>query len=299
MSETRKRHEADAALPTAKMMHWRWRLHVVWVVPIVAALIAGYLVVDRVREAGSTITIKFEDGSGLRIGQTPIKYRGVPIGEVTGVKLSEDQQHVLVMARLQHAAASIAREGSIFWVVRPVVGIGNITGLRTVVTGPEIQVLPGTGKSASEFVGQERAPVTVEGEGLKIVLRAGRLGSLKPHSPVYYRGIEVGAVYELQLSADATAVDIHVFIQQRYAQLVRHSSKFWNVSGAAVSGGLFRGVDVKIESLSSLVAGGITFATPPQPNAKPVQDGTVFPLYDGPAKEWLRWTPQIPIPPGK
>jgi paraquat-inducible protein B len=210
LSETIKRHEADAALPTAKMMPWRWRLHVVWVVPIVAALIAGYLVVDRVRESGSTITIKFQDGGGLRIGQTPIKYRGVPIGEVTGVKLSEDQQHVLVMARLQSSAASIAREGSIFWIVRPEVGIGNITGLRTVVTGPEIQVLPGTGKSASEFVGQERAPVTVEGEGLKIVLRAGRLGSLKPHSPVYYRGIEVGAVYELQLSADATTVDIRI-----------------------------------------------------------------------------------------
>lgn len=299
MSESRKRHEADAALPTAKMMHWRWRLPVVWVVPIVAAFVAGYLVVDRVREAGSTITIKFQDGGGLRIRQTPIKYRGVPIGEVTGVKLSEDRQHVLVMARLQRSAASIAREGSMFWVVRPEVGIGNITGLGTVVTGPEIQVLPGTGKPASEFVGLERAPVAVEGEGLKIVLRASRLGSLKPRSPVYYRGIEVGAVYELQLGADATAVDIHVFIQQRYTPLVRHGSKFWNVSGAAVSGGLFQGVNVKIESLSSLVAGGITFATPPQPNVKPVQDGTVFTLYGGPAKEWLRWAPPIPIPPGR
>ncbi len=299
MNDAQKNPEVAEEIPKAKVKGRRWNFSVVWVVPVVAAIVAGYLVFDRLREFGPKITIKFKDGSGLKIGQTPIKYRGVPVGEVTAMELSQDQQHVLVKARLRRSAASIAREGSVFWILRPEVGIGNITGLGTVITGPHIEVLPGTGESASEFAGLESSPVALERKGLRIVLRSGRLGSLKPGSPVYYRGIEVGAVQDSQLSANAAAVDIHVYIRQRYASLVRSGSKFWNVGGAEVSAGLFRGVEIKVESLRSLVAGGIAFATPSDPKARPAGDRTVFRLYDEPEKEWLEWTPQISIPPEK
>jgi paraquat-inducible protein B len=219
------------------------------------------------------------------------------VGEVMAVELSEDQQYVLVQARLRHSAASIAREGAIFWVVRPEVGLSNVAALGTVITGPEIGVVPGNGEPRSEFVGLESSPVALEREGLKIVLRANRPGSLRSNSPVYYRGVEVGTVQDVQLSADATMVDVNVFIKQRYAKLVRSGSKFWNVSGADVSFGLLRGLELKMESLRSLVAGGITFATPNDPKAKPVKNGTVFTLYGEPKKEWLEWAPKISIQP--
>lgn len=299
MNDPQNHGEVAEELPKAKVKRRGWNFSVVWVVPVVAAVVAGYLVYGRIHEYGPKIVIKFKDGSGLKAGQTPIKYRGVPIGEVTAVELSEDQQHALVMARLRRSAAAIAREGSAFWIVRPEVGLGNITGLGTVITGPQIEVSPGTGEAKSEFVGLENPPVALERKGLKIVLRSSRLGSLKPSSPVYYRGIEVGAVQDSQLSANATTVDIHVIIKQRYANLVRSGSKFWNVSGADVSAGLFRGVEIKVESLRSLVAGGIAFATPKDPKARPAKDGMVFPFYDKPQKEWLEWAPEIPIPPGK
>lgn len=299
MNDPQTHGEVAEELPKAKVKRRRWNFPVVWVVPVVAAVVAGYLVYGRVHEFGPKIVIMFKDGSGLKAGQTPIKYRGVPIGEVTAVELSEDQQHALVMARLRRSAGSIAREGSAFWIVRPEVGLGNITGLGTVITGPQIEVLPGTGEAKSEFVGLESPPVVLERQGLKIVLRSSRLGSLKPSSPVYYRGIEVGAVQDSRLSANATTVDIHVIIKQRYANLVRSGSRFWSVSGADVSAGLFRGVEIKVESLRSLVAGGIAFATPNDRKAKPAKDGMVFPLYDKPKKEWLEWAPEIPVPPGK
>jgi paraquat-inducible protein B len=298
MSEPRENPRLVDALPKAAVKKkWRWNFPVVWVIPLLAVIVAGYLVYDRVREFGPKITIKFKDVSGLKIGQTPIKYRGVTIGEVTAVELTEDQQGALVKVRLRHSAASVAREESIFWIVRPEVGIGNVTGLGTVISGPEIQVLPGSGDDRREFVGLESQPVALDRGGLKIVLRSNRFGSLKPGSPVYYRGIEVGAVQDAQLSGNATAVDIHLFIKQRYANLVRSGSKFWNVSGVDVSAGLFRGVEIKLESLRSLVAGGIAFATPDDSKATPAKTGTVFPLYDGPKKEWLEWAPRIPIPP--
>ncbi len=296
MTDLEETPEFAAELPKARVQRRKWNIPIVWVVPVVAAIVAGYLIYNRVQEIGPRITIKFKDGSGLKAGGTPIKYRGVPIGEVTALELSEDHQQVLVTARLRRSAASIAREGSVFWIVRPEVGIGNITGLGTVITGPEIVVLPGTGEAKSAFAGLESSPVALERKGLKIILRSSRLGSLKPSSPVYFRGIEVGAVQDCQLSSNASTVDIHVFIKQRYARLVRNGSKFWNVSGMDVSLGLFRGLEINVESLRSMVAGGVAFATPDDPKDDPAKDGMVFPLYDKPQKEWSEWAPKIPIP---
>jgi paraquat-inducible protein B len=256
--------------------------------------VAGFLVWQRVQEQGPEITIRFKDGGGLRVGQTPIKYRGVQIGEVNNVELSEDHQQVVVKARLRHSAASLASEGTVFWIVRPQLGWGNVTGLSTVISGPEIEVLPGNGAPAKEFNGLDRAPVAMGAPGLKILLKAERPRSLRPNSPVYYRGVEVGIVQDVQLARNAGAADLHVLIWERYAPLVRSGSAFWNVSGASVSAGLFKGVQVDVESLRSLIAGGIEFASPPgAPAAKP---GTTFFLHHSPRKDWLAWNPKIALP---
>ena len=296
MSDPQAEHRVPDELPRASVTRRRRMFPVVWVVPLIAALVAVYLVYDRVREFGPKITIRFKDGTGVRTGQTPIKYRGVTIGEVTTVELSENREQVLVTARLQRSAASIAKEGAIFWIVRPEVGFGSITGLRTVITGPEIQVLPGNGAAKSEFLGLDRAPISAEPEGLKLILRADRPRSLKPNTPVYYHGVEVGVVQTVELGPNADTADVHALIRQRYAVLVRSGSVFWNVSGASVSAGLFSGLQIKMESVRSMVTGGIEFATPNDPGARQVRDGTVFPLYGAARKEWLQWAPRIQIP---
>src|SRR5262245_62003679 len=119
----------DDDLPQAQVRPRQWVLSVVWIVPVVAAIVAGWLVYDRYRQYGPDITIRFRDGSGVRPGQTPVLYRGVPVAEVTRVTLSEDQRSVEVRARVQRSASSIAREGSGFWIVRPEVGLEQVQGL--------------------------------------------------------------------------------------------------------------------------------------------------------------------------
>jgi paraquat-inducible protein B len=297
MADEPRRDDAES-LPAARVSRGWWSTVAIWIVPLVAAIVAGYLIYDRMKELGPEITIRFRDGSGIREGQTPILYRGVQVGEVTGVGLSRDQRHVEIRARLKRSASAIAREGSVFWIVRPEVGIGTITGLGTVITGPEIQALPGTGEERSEFTGLESAPAAMELRGLKVVLRTSRLGSLQRNSPVYYRGVEVGVVQEATLSPDATGVHVHVLIRSRYAPLVRANSVFWNVSGVSLRGGLFKGVEFKLESLRSLAAGGINFATPDD-SARPVKNGQIFPLHSEGRKEWLNWAPRIPLPEDK
>src|SRR5260221_10468003 len=224
--------EAADKLPRAKLRQRRWSFPVMWVVPVVAALVAAYLVYDQVREFGPKVTIRFKDGSGLKAGRTPIQYSGVRIGEVKDVKLSDDLRDVVVEARLLRSAASGAPEGSVFWIVRLGTELQDISNLGTVITGAYIQALPGTGSRKSDFVGMEGPQAALEPDGLELVLRTNRLGSLKPSSPVYERRIEVGPMRAVQLGADATVAEIHALIKPRYGKLVRSSSKFWNTSGA-------------------------------------------------------------------
>jgi paraquat-inducible protein B len=248
------------------------------------------------QDYGPEITVAFSDGGGLRVGQTPVRYRGVQVGEVTGVRLSKDEKKALVRIRLIRSAEGIAREGSRFWIVRPHVGFGQVTGLATVLSGPEISVIPGKAdaeaKAEFTFTGLESAPSTVEG-GLRIVVRAAR-PKMRPDAPVYYRGVEVGTVQKLDLAPNSLSADIHIVIYPRFASLVREGTTFWDVSGLNISGGLMKGLDVQFESLRAFITGGIEFATPP--GTARAKSGTVFFLYDEPKKEWLAWAPKIPIP---
>jgi paraquat-inducible protein B len=294
MDDSRRKPDATSDLPRARVTRSRWA-RVVWVVPLVAAIVAVFLIYDRISEYGPEITIRFRDGSGIKVAQTPILYRGVQVGEVKDIRLSEDYRHVEVRARLKRSAVAIAREGSVFWIVRPEVGIGNITGLATVLSGPEIQALPGTGQQQTEFDGLQSAPAALELKGLKIVVRAGQLGSLRRNSPVYYRGIEVGVVQDATLAPDGDRVHVHVLIRRRYAPLVRANSVFWNVSGVSVSGGLFTGVELRLESLRSLAAGGIAFATPDS-SERAARDGDIFSLQPEGKAEWEHWSPKIKLP---
>jgi paraquat-inducible protein B len=295
MSDAGSPGAAAAALPEAKVRRRRRLARLAWIVPIVAAVVAAYVVVERWREFGPEITIRFADGGGLRVGVTPIKYRGVRIGEVSGVELTRDLKQVLVRARLERSAGSIAREGATFWIVRPQVGLNSITGLGTVLTGPEIQALPGEGKEERSFVGLESAPVAFEEEGLSLILRTERPKALRQHSPVYYRGVEVGVVQDIALAPDATATDVRLLIRKRYAPLVQSGSMFWNVGGVRMKASLFHGIDIDLESLQALAQGGIEFATPTA-KGPPVKPGTVFALHDEPLAIWLSWTPKIPLP---
>jgi paraquat-inducible protein B len=267
----------------------------VWVVPVMALAVAGYLVFQHMRALGPSITIRFADASGLRIGQTPVNYRGVQIGEVTGIALTQDRRQAVVKVRLHRSAAPIAAEGAQFWIVRPEVGWGNVTGLNTVLSGPEIQVLPGRGeKRVAEFTGLDNAPVAAGEGGLRLVLRAERPKGVRVNTPVNYRGVEVGLVHKIELAPGAASADLHILIRSRYATLVRDGSAFWNTSGVQASGGILKGIELELESLRTLFTGSIEFATPSE-KAPRAKAGTVFFLHDKPKDEWLNWTARIPL----
>ena len=285
-------------LPRPKIQKSYWPLPLVWLAPLAAAVFAGYLFYNQYKTLGPEITVTFGDASDIKPGQTPVECRGVQIGEVSSLALSPDFHTVLLKIRLQRSDIAFAQKGALYWVVRPEVGNGVVSGLGTVFSGPYIEALPGHGEEVKQFTGFDREPAEAGEQTLKIVLRATDLGYLKPDSAIYFRGIQVGAIERYELSHDASFVVIHGSIRSPYSKLVTADSVFWNVSGADVSGGLFSGINVKIESLQSLLGGGVAFATPSS-DAAPAKDGAEFSLYDKPKKEWLDWAPNIALPSAK
>ena len=292
MSTTHK-HQPD--FPTAKVKR-QAKLSLIWLVPIIAALVAGVLVFQQLRKIGPTITIQFKDGNGLQANQSVLRYRGVQVGSVRAVQLTKDAKNVQVVARLDRSAATLAREGTIFWIVRPEVGAGGLHGLETIMSGVYIQALPAKedARPARNFTGVEEAPVVPANvNGVEFILRTPANASLNEGSPVYYRGMEVGSVNYLVLTPDSTGVDVHIQVKTNFAPLVRTDSVWWNAGGIKVNLHFF-GIDVGAENFKSLLVGGIAFATPSN-FAGIATNGTVFPLHDKSEEKWLKWTPSIPL----
>jgi paraquat-inducible protein B len=286
----------SSSLPKPIIKKRRWPLLLIWLAPIFSAALAGYYFYDLFQQRGMQITLTFSDATGLKAGQSQVMHLGVEIGQVADIQISPDEKHVLVRVKLHRSAASFARSGAAFWVVRPEISTQSISGLATVLSGPYIDSIPGNGDAQNQFIGLDKTPPTLE-DGIRIVLKSPRLDRLQPDTPVYFRGIQVGVIEKIQLSADADGVDVYAFIQRRYCPLVRANSQFWVVSAVDFKGGLLTGVQMKVESLRSLLSGGIAFATPDKNMGEPAENGATFPLYDEPKKDWTDWTPKIPITP--
>jgi len=254
----------------------------VWLVPVVAALIGGWLGYKAFSEKGPTITITFETAEGLEAGKTKIKYKDVDIGQVESIDISEDLSHVIVTAELGKRSEKHLSENTRFWVVRARVAAGGVSGLGTIFSGAYIGIDPGKpGKETRSFKGLEIPPVITTGlPGGHYILEAERLGSLDIGSPVYYRQIKVGQVVAYELEKEGKAVDIKVFIHAPHHEVVRQNTRFWNASGLDVAVDA-SGIRVNTESFVTMMVGGIAFDTPTnlEPGG-PAGEGHTFRLFE-------------------
>jgi paraquat-inducible protein B len=275
------------------------RFPLVWVVPLIALGVGGWMVFREFQNRGPEITIEFADGSGVTADKTELHHKGVSVGVVTGVELKPDLEGALVRVRLHKSAARIAREGSLFWIVHPEISLTGVRGLDTLLSGPKMSVRPGTGPNRNHFVGLERTPPPeLPEQGKAYILQAEQLGSLTTGAGVFYRQMKVGAVETSRLADDATSVLIRIHVEAPYADLIRTNTRFWNAGGFSFKVGL-RGAELKNTSLESMLSGGVAFATP-EPGkgdalAPLAPEGTVFHVSADPEKEWTQWSPKIPL----
>ncbi len=256
-------------------------LPLVWFLPLIALLVSGWLIAKSYNEKGPVITISFPTAEGLEVDKTKIKYLNVEIGKVTAISISDDLKTILVTAQMNSTAASYLNKNTSFWVVRPQVGLGGISGLGTLLSGPYIAIKPGDGSREDHFTGLTTAPLLKSNiEGTHFILETSNLGSMKPGTPINFHGIPVGEVLSHKLSEDANAIRLTIFINKPYDQFVRKNTRFWIDSGVDLSASA-DGFKVRTGPLISLLSGGIAFRATTEDTIESIQpENSIFQLYD-------------------
>jgi paraquat-inducible protein B len=269
-------------LPRPVVKRRRFNASLIWLIPALAALVGIGLVVTNWLAAGPNITISFQSGEGLDAGKTTVKYKNVVIGRVNKIRLSHDRSHVLVNVALEKSAEGFASKDTRFWVVRPRIGLGGVSGVDTLLSGAFIGADVGDSKeSEDEFKGLEIPPAVNHGApGRSFILNTNDLGSLDIGSPIYFRRIQVGRVVSYKLDRDGKGVSLQIFIDGPNDKFVTKASRFWNASGVDLSLGA-NGLKLNTQSISSVLAGGIAFQDPKGPHdAAPAPEDQAYNLFD-------------------
>ena len=282
-------------LPRPIIKKMRWPFPTIWLVPLVAACLAGYYIYEHHQETGTQITIQFDDAGGIKPGETTVSLHGVTIGHIRSVELTADHLHTIAHVQLENAVDFLTKANTLFWLVRPEVSLSNISGLNTLVSGPYVDCRPGDGAGTHTFTALNSAPMVI-GPGIKLILAADQIAQLSVDSPVTYRGIQVGVVKDIRLSNTADSVNVTVFVWDRYKNLLRTNSQFWMLKGADIQGSIFSGLKLKLGSVQNLLSGGVAFATPEKNYGNLVTDGESFELHDQPKDDWLKWKSKIQLP---
>ena len=246
-------------------------------------------------EKGTDIVVSFTEAKSIQPGKTKVYYRGVPIGMVKDIALSKDGKRAECVIELEKNATQFAVEGSVFYLVYPKVGFEGISGLETIISGSYIAIDPGSGKIKKEFNGELSRVSNEPEEGVSsYTLETDHAESLSVGDAIFFRGITVGTIEDTRLSPTAQSVLIKVNIKSKYSKLIRKNTSFWRKQGIKADLGLF-GSKIKVNSLDTILKGGIEFATPneEQPMA-PV--GTVFALQEDEPKNLKEWKPSLTFP---
>lgn len=258
----------------------RFRIPLVWVIPIVAALIGLFLAGRTWYEQGPVVTLQFRTGAGLEPGKTRIKYKDVDVGQISTVRLAKDGSHVVATAQMAREAAPLLVEDTRFWVVSAKVSGSAVSGLDTLLSGTYVGMDAGKSSEARrDFVGLEDAPVVSLGvPGRSFALHADTLGSIDVGTPVYFRRIQAGQVTAFKLDDAGQHLDIQVFIKAPYDRFVTIDTRFWNASGIDLKLGA-EGLQLNTESATAILAGGLAFETPPGGDTEAAPAGQDFRLF--------------------
>lgn len=280
MNEEKTEEPAEEAVPVPEKARQRdWMPSLIWLIPILAALVGISLAVQTWLQRGPEITIEFRSAEGLEAGKTKVKYKEVQIGSVTAVKLAEDHTRVLVTVLLNKEAEGFAAADSRFWVVRARMGSAGVSGLSTLLSGGYIGADAGIKKEkAHKFTGLEVPPiVTRDSSGKQFVLRAADIGSVDVGSPIYFRRIEVGKVSAYDLDEDGKNITMRIFVNAPYDKFVGANTRFWHASGVDVKLSA-SGIAVNTQSLMTILLGGLAFQSPDDNRGPPAQENTAFVL---------------------
>ncbi|RBW46897.1 paraquat-inducible protein B [Psychromonas sp. B3M02] len=239
------------------------KISAIWIIPILALFIGAWMLFQYVNNKGTEITIIMPTAEGIKVGKTEIRSLNVKVGMVTAVTLSENYDHIEIKAQMSKDSERMLNDKTQFWVVKPRVGSEGISGLDTILSGAYIQIQPGDSKTKKlTFEALDLPPVAPLGsKGKRVILSHNSAGKLSVGDPVSYQGFTVGRVEKTSFDLKAKKALYQLFIFEPYDDLLLSGSQFWLTSGVDVQLKA-DGLKVQVDSLQSLLSGGVTFGIP-------------------------------------
>ncbi|HEH9439887.1 intermembrane transport protein PqiB [Aeromonas sobria] len=236
----------------------------IWMVPLLALFIGLWMLFQHWYSQGPSFTLTVATAEGIVAGKTVIRSREVDVGRIEAVELSDDYSHAVLRGRLSNAASGMLRGDSQFWVVKPRVGREGVSGLGTLLSGAYIELSPGKkGRALDEYAMLDKPPLaSLDAKGLRLTLNSRDTRALSEGSPINYQGFTIGQVEEAKFLPEKSEMQYQIFINAPYDILVSSNSRFWLTPGFEVSMSS-EGMKVKMDSLESLLDGGITMGLPP------------------------------------
>jgi len=256
-------------------------IQLVWIIPLIAVLIGGWLAVKSILDKGPTIKLFFDTAEGLEAGKTKIKYKDVDIGLVNNVGFEPGTLRVVVSADLGKGTEPYLLDDARFWVARPRISGGTVSGLGTLLSGPYIAMDIGkSGKARRDFTALKEPPALTSGvPGREFVLQTNTLGSVDVGSPIYFRHLQAGLITAYELDKDGRGITIKAFVNAPYDKFVTGDTRFWHASGIDMTFDA-SGVKISTQSIVSILVGGLAFETPATyAEMPPAPPKTLFKLF--------------------
>jgi len=248
----------------------------IWFLPFIAAILAIWIIFQNLTHKNVEISIHFTNAASIIVDKTKIRYKGVSVGTVKKIQLDENNG-VNVIAEIESHATFLLKQHSKFWLVYPKATLTSISGLDTLFSGSYIKLLPGDGEPATSFTATVEQPISIPDNALLINLKSKSAASINVGTPIFFKKIHVGEIASVKLDKQGEFVSIQAFIEKKYSHLVKANSKFWNISG--LNANISRaGIDFSLDSLTTLIAGGITFNSPE--SSSPLTENKVYELFD-------------------
>ncbi len=238
---------------------------IIWLLPFIALLISSWMLYKHFDDQGEKISVYFNNAEGFVAGKTPLKYKGIKIGIISSIEVDEKNINRFLVKIEVHKKALplVATKGAKFWKVEPKATITEISGLDTILSGVYIEAMPMVQnieeikklKSQYTFEAVSEKPINYFDDGVFLTLKSEK-GTLEVGASVLYKSFIVGKIVKKNLIKND--IFYTIFIENDYKDLIKEDSNFWNISGVELKASL-SGIKFKIDTLASLVAGGIEF----------------------------------------
>ncbi len=232
----------------------------IWIVPIIAAIIALWLIYEHFSKLGPEIKIEFSNSGGLQAGQSVIKFLDVPIGKISKIEINNKKDGVVVYARVNKDAEAFLNETTKFWIVKPEVDYSGVKGLDTLLSGSYIKMYAKKGKKKKrKFIGLNSPYIDIN-DGYYYAIEANFSIKVKKGTPIYYKGVQVGQVDLVSLDTTTRKIVLVARIYREYKDMVNVTTKFWVQSLVDLRLNDNR-LEVNMAPLPIMLLGGIAFDT--------------------------------------